>query len=122
MNRRKASQHGECYPFEIRDLASQVDRLAFKRTHTWAALGEMNLPPEHLDEMLYRRAADAIAREFAGKVLRHRHILRYDEPQGRVLRFDSVALRYDELLELLYRAYVAGQSNARRYAPAVIGD
>lgn len=110
------------YPFEILDLASKVDRLAFKQTRTWAKLAQMNLPPEILDETLYRHAAEAIAHEFAGKVLKHMHILRYDAPEGRVLRLDSVALRYDELLELLYRAYTDGQSNARRYVPAVIGD
>lgn len=102
------------YPFELRELARTVDRMSYSETRSWAELMQINLPANHLDEMLYRRAADAIAHEFAGKVLRHGHITRYEEPDGRVLRFDAVALRYDELLDLLYRAYAAGQTDGMK--------
>jgi hypothetical protein len=99
------------YPFEIHEIASKVDRLAFKQVHTWDALQMVGLPLAYLDEMLLRRAAGAIAHEFVGKVLKHMSIQRSDEPEGRVLRVNVVALSYDELLELLYQAYAEGQSD-----------
>lgn len=98
-------------PFEIYKIASKADRLAFKQVHAWEALQMLNLQPAYLDETLPRRAADAIAHEFVGKVLKHMSIQRSNEPEGRVLRVNVVTLSYDELLELLYQAYAEGQSD-----------
>lgn len=102
------------YPFEVRDIASKVERYTYQDMQTWTSLMQINLPIDHLHELTHRRAADRIAHEFAGKVLKHMYVSVRDEPEGRALRFEAFALRYDELLNLLYQAYGAGQSEGMK--------
>lgn len=99
------------YPHVIRAIASKVERLSFKQVKDWDAIAQLSVSSDRMEEMLLHRAADAIAHEFAGQVLKHGRIMKYGEPEGLVLRLDAVALRFDELLELLYRAYAEGQSD-----------
>lgn len=99
------------YPYEVHAIAEKVQRFGFKQVTSWENMLKFNLPePYHLD-MLYRQAADAIAHEFAGQVLKHMALQESREPEGHVLKVDAVALRYDQLLEVLYKAYAAGQSD-----------
>lgn len=106
------------YPIAVRDIASKVDRLSYRQTKSWDSIRQMHENLD-LDELLSRKAADAIAHEFAGNVLKHATIVRWDEPEGLVMRVDAVALRYDELLQLLYAAYLEGQTEVRRRTPVV---
>lgn len=99
------------YPYEVYAIAEKVERHGFKQVTSWSNMMQFNLPKDHHLDMLYRRAADAIAHEFAGQVLKHMAFQESREPEGHVLKVDTVALRYDELLEVLYKAYAAGQSN-----------
>jgi hypothetical protein len=99
------------YPPAIRQLANKADMYHYKQVTTWQEIAQRNLPDDYFQEFLFRRAADAIAHEFAKKVYNHTYIQRYEAPEGVVLKLDAVALSYRELVELLYQAYAEGQSD-----------
>lgn len=102
------------YPPAIRQLANKADMYHYKQVTTWQEIAQRNLPDDYFQEFLFRRAADAIAHEFAKKVYNHTYIQRYEAPEGVVLKLDAVALSYRELVELLYQAYAEGQSDGMR--------
>jgi len=104
------------YPPVIREIANGLEMYHYQHTVSWAEMAQ-RVHDGYFQEFLFRKAADAIAHEFAGKVLEHTYIQRYEHPEGQVLRLDAVALTYRELLEVLYRAYAEGQTDGmkRRY-------
>ncbi len=107
------------YPIPVMRVASKAPMLQWQHTESWAALHQLRIGQDRLDEMITQQAATAIAREFVGDVLKHMRIERNESHEGLRVRFSCVALRRDQLLELLYEAYREGQSDAQRYAPGV---
>lgn len=101
------------YPIPIMELASKVQTMHWRHHHSWQALYQMKHNPDELMNLLARQAASAIAQQFTGEVIAKGLIETRDEQDGKVMTFSCVALRRDELLDLLYLAYCEGVSNAR---------
>lgn len=106
------------YPIPIMELASKVQTMHWRHQHSWQALYQMKHDPDELMNLLTRQAASAIAHQFAGEVVAKGHIETRDEQDGKVMTFSCVALRREELLDLLYLAYHQGLSDAKeRFQP-----
>jgi hypothetical protein len=98
-------------------IAADAPLMQWQQTHSWQSLYQMHYRPDDLMGMLARQAADAITQQFVADVLKREKIEVRDDPEGKVMRFTCVALRYDQLVELLYAAYREGQSEAVRRMP-----
>jgi len=99
------------YPIPVMKIASSAPIIHWKQTHTWHALYQMKHSPDDLMGMLARQAADAITHQFVDDVLKRERIEIHDDPEGKVFKFSCVALRYDQLLNLLYQAYCESQTS-----------
>jgi hypothetical protein len=99
------------YPIPVIKIAADAPLMQWQTMHTWQSLYQMHSRPDDLMNMLAREAATAITQQFIGDVLKREKIETRDDPEGKVMRFTCVALRYDQLVELLYRAYREGQSD-----------
>ncbi len=102
------------YPIPVMKIASDAPLMQWQQVHTWHSLYQMHFRPDELMGMLSRQAATAITNKFVDDVLKREHIEVRDEPEGKVFRFTCVALRYDQLREMLYAAYIEGQNDALR--------
>jgi hypothetical protein len=103
------------YPASIREIASKVERLGFRQVTSWQSVAQMiGYDQEHLEHTMRNKAATAFAHEFTKLLLKHTRFIREETPEGIVVRADAIALRYDELIELLYRAYAEGQSDGMK--------
>lgn len=107
------------YPPAIRKIALDRPRLSYRHVTAWDAVLR-RAREEGLRENLVRVAADAIAHEFAGHVLREGRIRQYETPEGFEVKVDAYALCYDQLVDMLYAAYREGQS-ARIGPASVVG-
>lgn len=107
------------YPIPVNKIAAKAPMMQWQHVESWASLHQMRLGQDRLDEMITRQAATAIAHEFTRDVLEQMFIERLETHEGLKVRFSCVALRRDQLLDLLYEAYREGQSDAQRYAPGV---
>lgn len=108
------------YPPKIYEVAQKAPMYKLETVTSWEEL------QKNKDEMLehtYRQAAYKISNEFARTISEHLSRSGTSEPYGYTVRFSSVALRYDELLELLYTAYREGQTDGMRrdFSPNFIG-
>lgn len=104
------------YPISVLEMGGKVRRYNYKNVIGYSDLAQKY--PQQLElEFLQRQAATKIAHEFVAEVLRGGYIQHSDEPEGRVLKFTAIALRYDELLDLLYQAFVEGQTDGMRRGP-----
>lgn len=97
-------------PPVIREIALSHPRLSYRNVIPWATVSQRQSREMNLREVLVRKAADAIAHEFAGHVFKGSKIVQCEEPEGFSLKVEAYALRYDQLVELLYKAYREGQS------------
>ena len=97
------------FPPAIRKIALSRPRLSYRQTTAWDTVLR-RAREEGLRENLVRVAADAIAHEFAGHVLKEGRIEQYETPEGLEIKVEAYALRYDQLIEMLYAAYREGQS------------
>jgi hypothetical protein len=100
-------------PPEVRAIAADAPVYQWQTTQPWRDLATR----PHRDEddaraFLYRQAARGITEKFMADVMKRMSIHTTDEVDGHVTRFACVALRHDQLVDLLYRAYRAGQSDA----------
>jgi hypothetical protein len=100
------------YPYPVLELAAKTPRLSYLQTQTWTSLSQ--LPQDYADYIIYQQAAGAIARKFTEHVAKHMLIKTRDTPTERVTEFEAIALSYTELVELLYRAYVEGQTDGMK--------
>jgi hypothetical protein len=100
------------YPYPVLKLAAKTQRLSYSQTQSWASLQQ--LPKEYTSNIIYQQAASAIAREFVKHVHEHMMIQNRDTALGRVTEFEAVALSYTELVELLYHAYVEGETTGMK--------
>lgn len=107
------------YPIPVMKVASKVKMLHYQHVESWTSLNSLHLGDDRLDVMVSHQAANAITREFISDVMKHMCIERSQEHDGLYMRFTCVALRRQELLDLLYEAYCEGQSSALRYGPNV---
>jgi hypothetical protein len=98
-------------------IAADAPLMQWQQMHSWHSLYQMKHRPDDLMGMLARQAATAITNQFVADVLKREKIETHDDPEGKVMRFTCVALRHDQLLDLLYAAYTEGLSDARRHAP-----
>jgi hypothetical protein len=112
------------YPAKVREIASKAPIFNLNTKISWT---EISAETRTSDDVLYhihRDAAYKIANEFAHNISEHIEKYSSSEPDGYTIRFSSVALRYDELMELLYTAYREGQTDGRRvdFNPNFIGE
>lgn len=105
------------YPIPVMKLAAEVPKLYYKNMESWQELYQRQEHPEETNRRLTHKAADRIAHEFVAHVMKKMEIQAYDDPDGRVTRFVCVAMSHQELADLLYRAYVEGQSDGIKRAP-----
>lgn len=105
------------YPIPIMKLAAEVPKLYYKNMQSWQELYQLREHPDETTQRLTHKAADRIAHEFVSHVMKKMEIKTYDEAEGRVTRFICVAMSHQELADLLYRAYVEGQSDGLKRAP-----
>ena len=105
------------YPIAVMRIAADAPLMQWQQVHSWESLYQMNHRPDELMGMLARQAADAITRQFVADVFKREKVETRDDPEGKVMRFTCVALRHDQLCDLLYRAYREGVSDANRSAP-----
>lgn len=105
------------YPIPVMKIAADAPLLHYSHMETWQSLAQRVEHPSDLEYRIAGQAADAICKMFVGDVYKRGRITTLDEPNGKVVRFTCVALRHDQLLDLLYAAYREGQSDAIRSAP-----
>lgn len=108
------------FPFELREIARSVPVMHYDVKTTWASLMQSHMPMDHMSEHMTRKAADQITHEFVKHVMRGMRIERRESAEGVTHAFEAVALSYHELMELLYKAYAAGQSDGMRRGAAVV--
>lgn len=105
------------YPIPVMKIAADAPLFHYSHMETWQSLYQMQLDHENLTSLLARKAATEITNRFMMDVLRRERIEMVDDPDGKRIRFTCVALRQDQLLDLLYAAYREGQSDAIKRAP-----
>lgn len=107
-----------CYPPAIRNIALKHPRLSYRHVTTWTHILSRAYRGPDAREELRRIAADAVAHEFVGRVLSAGRFEQCETPEGFEIKLDAYALRYDQLIDLLYEAYREGQSE--RAGPALM--
>jgi hypothetical protein len=110
-------------PYVIRELASKAPTYSVEQKTSYRELASMRCSDGDVMEMLLQRATSQIAREFSAKLYKHLTLTRREEPDGHVISAHAVALRHDELVELLYAAYREGQTDGMRrdFNPNFVG-
>ena len=102
------------YPSKVHEIASKAPMFNLSTKTSWE---QISAETSTIDDVLYhahRDAAYKIANEFTRNISEHMTKYSSSEPDGYTIRFSSVALRYDELMELLYTAYREGQIDGMR--------
>lgn len=102
------------YPIEVRKIAAEVPLFHYSQMETWQALYQSRDDENEIKRRLVFKAADQIVHKFVGQLIDRAQIKTFDEPDGKVIKVTCVALSYDELCHLLYRAYSDGQSDGMR--------
>jgi len=102
------------YPIEVRKIAAEVPLFYYKQIDTWQSLCQSHEEPTERKRRLVFKAADQIVHKFVGQLIDSAQIKTFEEPEGLEVRVCCVALSYDELVNLLYRAYAEGQSDGTR--------
>lgn len=105
------------HPPALRKLAADAPLFRFVETTTWQAIVERGGygfdAQDRMRDMAYRTAAAAITSKFMADVMKRMAIEQRDTADGREVSFTCCALRYDQLMDLLYAAYVEGQRSVR---------
>ncbi len=102
------------YPIEVRKIAAEVPLFHYNQMDTWQSLYQSREDDNERKRRLAIKAADQIVHKFVGQLLDRAHIKTYEEPEGLAVRVSCVALSYEELVNLLYRAFAEGQTNGMR--------
>jgi hypothetical protein len=112
------------YPAKVREIASKAPLYNLSTKTSWTEISAETRTDDDVLYHVHRDAAYKIANEFARNVSEHMTKYSSSEPDGYTIRFSSVALRYDELMELLYTAYREGQTDGMRrdFNPNYIGE
>lgn len=109
------------YPIEVRKIAAEVPLFHYNHLNTWQSLYQHRETDEARIKLeMVRKAADQIVHKFVGHLIDRACIRTFEEPEGVAVRVTCVALSYDELVNLLYRAYAEGQSNGMRRTPQIL--
>jgi hypothetical protein len=101
------------YPAKVREIASKAPLYHLNTKTSWTQILAETKTVNDVLYYVHRDAANKIANEFARNISEHMSKYSSSEPDGYTIRFSSVALRYDELMELLYTAYREGQTDGR---------
>jgi len=102
------------YPIEVRKIAAEVPLFQYNQINTWQSLYQSRDSEDEIKRQLILKAADQICHKFVGQLMDRAQIKTYNEPEGMATKVTCVALSYDELVNLLYRAYADGQSDGMR--------
>lgn len=108
------------YPIEVRKIAAEVPLFHYSQMETWQSLYQRREDENEIKRRLVIKAADQIVHKFVGQMMDRAAIKSFDEPEGKVVKVTCVALSYDELCNLLYRAYSEGQSDGMRRNVTII--
>lgn len=95
--------------YKLREMLSRINVIGFKHVITWH---EFNLMRSSLDpnETAQRHVADLVSRHIAGHIMRGGTWRQDEEPEGKVFSVKGHWLTYDELYELLNKAYSLGRT------------
>lgn len=109
------------YPAKVREIASKAPMFKVETRTSWELMVQMG---EDAMFHVHNDASRKIAQDFVKNIHEHLTKSSQSEPDGYTVRFSSVALRYDELMELLYTAYREGQTDGMRrdFNPNFIGE
>jgi len=112
------------YPAKVYEIATKAPLYKCQTTTSWTQISAETRTSDDVLHYVHRDAAYKIANEFVRNISEHIAKQSYSEPEGYTIRFSSVALRYDELLELIYTAYREGQTDGMRkdFNPNFIGE
>lgn len=102
------------YPIEVRKIAAEVPLFHYKQLDTWQSLYQSRDDENEIKRRLIFKAADQICHKFVGQLMDRAQIKTSEEPEGMAIKVTCVALSYEELVNLLYRAYAEGQSDGMR--------
>jgi hypothetical protein len=103
------------YPIEVRKIAAEVPLFHYNQLNTWQSLYQgREIDESEAKRRMVFKAADQIVHKFVGQLIDRAQIKTFEEPEGVAVRVTCVALSYDELCNLLYRAYAEGQSDGMR--------
>jgi len=102
------------YPIEIKKIAAEAPLFQYNQTDTWQSLYQSRDSEDEIKQRLIFRAADQICHKFVGQLMKCAQIKTSHEPDGMATKVTCIALTYDELMDLLYRAYTDGQSDGMR--------
>jgi len=105
------------YPIEVRKIAAEVPLFHYSQLDTWQSLYQSRDDDNEIKRRLVLKAADQIVHKFVGQLIDRAHIKTSEEPEGRAVKVTCVALSYEELVNLLYRAYAEGQTDGMRRIP-----
>ena len=104
------------YPPEVYQLASRDHLYQYQQTTSWTAVQQASWP---IHELLEQQAAQQITQDFVRHVLGSQVITQRETPQGLETTFAAVCLSWPVYLEVLYRAFVEGQSAGMRRSTSI---
>lgn len=97
-------------PPSVRMIASSAPALNFQQITTWEAIYQGRFSPEDLRHMIMRKAASELSQRLVDDIIKKSKIEVTEEANGLATRVSVVSMTYDDLVELLYRAYRDGQT------------
>ena len=104
------------YPQEVYQLASRDHLYQYQQTTSWIAVQQASWP---IHELLEQQAAQQITQDFVRHVRGSQVITQRETPQGLQSEFAAVCLSWPVYLEVLYRAFVEGQSAGMRHSTSI---
>lgn len=96
-------------PPELRQILSRVKYLRSDVTMSWDTVVQRRFG--NPEEEAKTKAADKLAHEFAGEVMRRGEWRLSQEPEGAMVSVRAACFTYDRLAALLMEAYGAGQKD-----------
>lgn len=102
------------YPIEVRKIAAEVPLFHYSQMETWQSLYQSRDDENEIKRRLIFKAADQICHKFVGQLMDRAQIKTFEQPEGMAIKVTCVALSYEELVNLIYRAYSEGQSDGMR--------
>lgn len=100
-------------PPSIRKIASEVPALNHHQVVSWNAAVDSRLSATAFLEHTVRSACDHLAHALVDHLVKKSQITMREEHEGIVTKVKVMALTYDEMIELLYKAYLQGRDDKR---------
>lgn len=100
-------------PPSIHKIASEVPVFNHHKVVSWNAYADSRLGATAFIEHIVRSACDHLAHALVDHLVKKSQITMSEEHEVIVTKVKVIALTYDEMIELLYKAYLQGRDDKR---------